>query len=155
MKHQKYKLVFLSLLVVFTITTLNTSNITSASSSMTETINDKVIDNIELITNNQDDCSYNPKKAKRLHDGRIAKIQIYNPSATKVSVKLYHPDGDGGVFASWSIAANKRTFLAQDGGNINIGSDWGIQVEDSCVYIIKKAASYQDGVWTINTSNLE
>lgn len=142
MKNQKYKLLFLSLLIVFTITILNTGNITLASN------------NLEFV-NNQDDCTYNPKKAKRLHDGRIAKIQIYNPSATKVDVKLYHPDGDGGVFASWSIGANKRTFLAQDGGNINIGSDWGIQVEDSCVYIIKKAASYQDGVWTVNTSNLE
>jgi len=94
-------------------------------------------------TSAQDCTRYNPRRAKRLDNGQRGKVWFENYSTIVLTVKLYHPDGDGSAFASWSIKPGDKTNLAYNGENITVGSDWRIQVDESCVYLLRDIAQYE------------
>lgn len=99
---------------------------------------------------------YSPEESKRLWRGRspLGRIEIVNDSDQFVEVKLFHPDGDEKVFASWSVDPEQSMFLTMDGQPITIGADWGIQISSSCIMPVGNAGQYSEGRYRVSSSFL-
>lgn len=97
------------------------------------------------------DCSrYDPKEAKKQDDGRRGFVFVSNRTDKESEVKLYHPDGDGRPFKSWKVPP-QGTVLKIDDKLFNVGGDWGIRINDSCVRLIRDVSifrkHYEEGTY--------
>jgi Caspase domain len=73
-------------------------------------------------------------------DGHIGKIAFNNGTDRTVKVTLYHPDNPSTPFGSWDIQPGANTLLGDD----NYGMDWGIQVDNSNICIVKLVSDFYD-----------
>jgi len=90
-------------------------------------------------------CSstYNPelyRPGSPQWDGHIGKIAFNNGTDRTVKVTLYHPDNPSTPFGSWNIQPGDNTLLGDD----NYAMDWGIQVDDSNICIVKLVSDFHD-----------
>lgn len=73
-------------------------------------------------------------------DGHVGKIAFNNGTNRIVKVTLYHPDAPNRQFGSWNIQPGANTFL----GDNNYGMDWGIQVDNSNICILKLVSDFSN-----------
>ncbi len=69
---------------------------------------------------------------------KIAKAAFYNGSSSAVTVSLYHPDTPSYVFNTWKVEPGQNLFLGTD----YYGMDWGIQVNNSPVFILGRVSAW-------------
>ncbi|PHJ59017.1 hypothetical protein VF14_13715 [Nostoc linckia z18] len=72
--------------------------------------------------------------------GRIGKVAFNNGTQNPVKVTLYHPDAPREPFKSWTVLPGQNLFL----GDNNYGMDWGIQVNNSPVYILGRVSAWNN-----------
>jgi hypothetical protein len=72
--------------------------------------------------------------------GRIGKVAFNNGTQNSVRVTLYHPDAPERPFKSWTILPGQNIFFGDD----NYGMDWGIQVNNSPVYILGRVSAWNN-----------
>lgn len=99
---------------------------------------------------------YSPEQARQRWRGRapVGHIEIVNDSDQLVRVILFHPDSDGGLFATWDINPGRSTVLAINNQRITIGADWGIRVASSCIIPVGDAGQYSQGKYKVMSSFL-
>ena len=59
--------------------------------------------------------------------GPIVLENNYNNSAV-YSIRVYHPQSPGNIFANWTISNTGRGNLLYNNQPLRLGSDWGIQI---------------------------
>jgi hypothetical protein len=79
--------------------------------------------------------SYSPPAFK----GRVGQIAFWNNSASRVTVKLYHPAAPETVFGTYLIDPNANWYLSQ----LVFGDDWGIQVNGSCIHSVGSVSDWK------------
>lgn len=104
-------------------------------------------------------CSYtyNPtayRQGTALWDGHIGNIVFNNPTTSTVKVTLYHPDAPSWAFGSWNIPAKANGMLSSGGKPIVIGMDWGIQINDSPICIVKVASNWVSNYFQASTTKI-
>lgn len=93
---------------------------------------------------------YRPRMAKRTFDGRVGVVLVQNTTSRVARVKVYHPDGQGEDFRRWTVDPGRVLALSgEDGDRLNLGNDWGIQVDRSCVSTLGQAAEWQEGEFSL------
>lgn len=94
--------------------------------------------------------TYRPSVARRTFDGRVGAVLVRNASSGTIEVLVFHPDGDGSVELGWQVAAGDVLPLqGPDGRRLALGSDWGIQIENSCVTTLGRAAEWRLGEFAL------
>jgi hypothetical protein len=94
---------------------------------------------------------YRPHIAKRTFDGRVGAVLIRNAGARPMQVQVFHPDGLGDPFQTWTVAPNVLQPLTDpDGQRLPLGNDWGIKVERSCVRTLGQAAEWNPGEFSLH-----
>jgi len=94
---------------------------------------------------------YRPSVAKQTFDGRVGAVLVRNAGPREVEVKVYHPDGLGDVELRRRVASGAVLALENaDGVRLALGNDWGIQVEQSCMQTLGKAAEYRPGEFALS-----
>jgi len=104
-------------------------------------------------------CSYtyNPasyRQGTSLWDGHIGNIAFNNPTTSTVKVTLYHPDAPSWAFSSWNIPARVNGTLYYNSKPVVIGMDWGIQVNDSPICIVKVASNWVSNYFQASTTKM-
>jgi hypothetical protein len=104
-------------------------------------------------------CSttYNPsayRPGTSQWDGHIGRIAFYNPTRGTVRVTLYHPDAPYWSFSSWSVPAGVNGWLVYNNQAFSIGMDWGIQVNNSPICIVKAVSGWNSSYFQASTSRI-
>lgn len=99
-----------------------------------------------------DPSSYRPGTAS--WDGHIGQIAFYNPTSAAVKVTLYHPDAPGWAFGAWNIPARVNGWLYYKNSLLTVGMDWGIQVNNSPICILKVASDWKANYFQTSTTRL-
>ncbi|BAP54574.1 hypothetical protein THII_0277 [Thioploca ingrica] len=92
-------------------------------------------------------CSYtyNPndyRPGAALWDGHSGSIAFNNPTVSTVTVKLYHPDIPQWTWGTWIIPARTESWLYDNNQKLILSMDWGIQVNDSPICILKVVSNW-------------
>jgi hypothetical protein len=99
-----------------------------------------------------DPSRYGPGTA--LWDGHQGAIAFYNPTSTPVKVTLYDPEAPQTAFASWQVAARTNTWLKYRKQRLDLSMDWGIQVNDSPICILKIASNWKSDYFQSSTTQI-
>jgi len=83
-------------------------------------------------------------------DGRVGQLLVHNPYPRDVRVIVWHPNS-GDQFGTYTLNPTERRYIsAPDNSRINVGSDWGIQLDDTEIvpvgrspYVKSAEANYQ------------
>lgn len=95
--------------------------------------------------------TYRPSQAKPTFDGRVGQARVRNASTLPAQVKVFHPDGTGDIEMDWMVKPGGSVVLTNPDGSIALfGSDWGIQVNQSCVVTLGEAAAWQPYEYTLH-----
>ena len=99
----------------------------------------------------EDPCRvYRPQVAKRTYDGRAGAVLVHNASGRPVEVRIYHPDGTGGVELRRTVGAKRLLAVSgEDGARLTLGNDWGIAAGGSCVRTLGQAAAWSPGEFAL------
>jgi len=97
-----------------------------------------------------DPSAYRPDTA--LWDGHIGYLAFNNPTSSPVKLILYHPDTPQWAFASWDIPANINGWILYENQNLTVGMDWGIQVNDSPICILKVVSDWNTDYFQTSTT---
>lgn len=99
-----------------------------------------------------EDCrAYRPSQAKPTFDGRVGQARVRNASSLPAQIKVFHPDGTGDIEMDWMVKPGGSVVLTNPDGSIALfGSDWGIQVNQSCVMTLGEAAAWQPYEYTLH-----
>ncbi|NJO16739.1 MAG: hypothetical protein HC877_13625 [Thioploca sp.] len=92
-------------------------------------------------------CSYtynpsNYRPGTSLWDGHNGYIAFNNPTFSTVTVKLYHPDLPQWTWGTWIIPARTDSWLYDNDQGLRLSMDWGIQVNDSPICILKVVSNW-------------
>lgn len=87
-------------------------------------------------------------------DGHIGKIAFFNSTSSKVRVTLYHPDAPAWSFATWDFSAGVNAWLYYNNQPVNIGMDWGIQVNNSPICIVKTVSGWNTSYFQASTARI-
>lgn len=94
---------------------------------------------------------YRPHVAKRSFDGRVGSVLVQNGGDRAIEVKVYHPDGVGDVELRRRVPAGSMLALEdEDGARLALGNDWGIQVDQSCISTLGRAAEWAPGEFSLH-----
>jgi hypothetical protein len=104
-------------------------------------------------------CSttYNPttyRPGTSQWDGHIGEIAFFNSTSSKVRVTLYHPDAPWWSFATWNFPAGVNARLSYNSRPFNIGMDWGIQVNNSPICIVKAVSGWNSSYFQASTARI-
>jgi hypothetical protein len=88
-------------------------------------------------------------------DGHIGKIGFFNSTSAEVKVTLYHPDAPAWSFATWDIPAKVNAWLYYYNSQpFDISMDWGIQVNNSPICIVKAVSAWNSSYFQASTARI-
>ena len=90
-----------------------------------------------------------PIYSVKAFDGRVGKIFVKNTSLYEFKVTLWHPDSEA-IFKDWVVAGTSKKYLQHDDQVIHIGNDWGVQLGESDVKSIGRAAEWVNNEWRLS-----
>jgi hypothetical protein len=104
-------------------------------------------------------CSYtydpsNYRPGTSLWDGHIGSISFNNPTSSKVKVTLYHPDLPWSPYHSWDISGRTNKRLSYKNKELTFGMNWGIQVNDSPICILKVVSDWKSNYFQASTTRI-